>query len=193
MSLDHAILGFLNYGPLSGYDLKKVFDNSIRHFWSADQSHIYRVLTRLAENGYAKIECVQQETRPDRKVYHITNAGRLELVRWLNAPFEAEANRSAPLVKVFFSGQATDEQVIANFRSIVAQIKAVLEIYKQIPKIFESEFKPIYENMGTYSPREQFFWLSTLECGIANARSMMEWMESMIERLEKKDYTNRLD
>ena len=27
MSLGYAILGFLNYSPLSGYDLKKVFDS----------------------------------------------------------------------------------------------------------------------------------------------------------------------
>jgi DNA-binding PadR family transcriptional regulator len=29
MSLEYAILGFLNYRPLSGYGLKKVFDKSV--------------------------------------------------------------------------------------------------------------------------------------------------------------------
>ena len=38
MSLEYAILGFLNYRPLSGYDLKKVFDNSVRHFWPIHSS-----------------------------------------------------------------------------------------------------------------------------------------------------------
>jgi PadR family transcriptional regulator AphA len=32
MSLKHAILGFINYRPLSGYDLKKIFDGSVRYF-----------------------------------------------------------------------------------------------------------------------------------------------------------------
>jgi len=40
MSLQHAILGFLNYKSLTGYDLKKIFDTSVRHFWAADQSQI---------------------------------------------------------------------------------------------------------------------------------------------------------
>ena len=44
MSLDHAILGFLNYRRYSGYDLKKIFDKSVRHFWPADQSQIYLTL-----------------------------------------------------------------------------------------------------------------------------------------------------
>ena len=60
MSLEYAILGFLNYRPLSGYDLKKVFDNSVRHFWPADQSQIYRTLARLAEQGYVEQEIVSR-------------------------------------------------------------------------------------------------------------------------------------
>jgi PadR family transcriptional regulator AphA len=74
MSLEHAILGFLNYGPSSGYDLKKVFDVSVQHFWPADQSQIYRTLSRLEDEGWAEMELVEQEDRPDRKVYHITEA-----------------------------------------------------------------------------------------------------------------------
>ena len=53
MSLEYAILGFLNYQPFSGYDLKKLFDTSVRHFWPADQSQIYRTLARLTEQGLA--------------------------------------------------------------------------------------------------------------------------------------------
>ena len=56
MSLEHAILGFLQYKPMSGYDLKKIFDTSVRHFWPADQSQIYRTLTRLADKGWAEQE-----------------------------------------------------------------------------------------------------------------------------------------
>ena len=38
MSLKHAILGFLSFKALSGYDLKKAFDNSVRHFWTANRA-----------------------------------------------------------------------------------------------------------------------------------------------------------
>ncbi len=34
MSLEYAILGFLNYHSFTGYDLKKAFDSSVRHrYW----------------------------------------------------------------------------------------------------------------------------------------------------------------
>ncbi len=66
MSLEHSILGFLNYRPYSGYDLKKIFDTSVRHFWPADQSQIYRTLNRLTENGWVEMEKIEQDNRPAR-------------------------------------------------------------------------------------------------------------------------------
>ena len=51
MSLDHAILGFLALEPMSGYDLKRVFDQSVQHFWPATQSQIYRSLGKMADQA----------------------------------------------------------------------------------------------------------------------------------------------
>ena len=42
MSLEYVILGFLEVGPKTGYDLKKRFDRTVHGFWPADQSRIYR-------------------------------------------------------------------------------------------------------------------------------------------------------
>jgi DNA-binding PadR family transcriptional regulator len=66
MSLRQAILGFLSIRPLSGYDLKRTFDQSVRHFWSADQAAIYRMLGELEADGLVEYERIAQETRPDR-------------------------------------------------------------------------------------------------------------------------------
>jgi PadR family transcriptional regulator, regulatory protein AphA len=192
MSLEHAILGFLNYGPFTGYSLKKVFDQSIHHFWEADQSQIYRTLNRLAANGWAEMETVEQENRPDRKVYHITPAGQAELARWISGPFCFEQNRSAELVKVFFSGMESDEEVLATFKPVVEQIRAQLEVYQLVPEVMETQIRQEFADKSWVAPREQFFWLLTLEAGLANSRAMLAWMESVIERLEKHDYTNRL-
>lgn len=78
MSLEFAILGFLNYHPYTGYDLKKIFNSSVRHFWSADQSQIYRTLANLTKRSLINMEKVLQD---DRKVYHITETGRNEVTK----------------------------------------------------------------------------------------------------------------
>jgi len=51
MSLRYALLGLLHYSPMSGYDLYRIFDHSIRHYWSTEHTQIYRALGTLAEQG----------------------------------------------------------------------------------------------------------------------------------------------
>ena len=178
MSLEYAILGFLNYHPYTGYDLKKIFDTSVRHFWQADQSQIYRTLSRLTEHGYVEMEKVPQEDRPDRKVYHITQAGRAELTRWLSSPPPLDEPRSGPLVQVFFAGQLSDKEVLDKFEGFAAIMRMVLAQYDQIPDMIGPYQREIN------SPRENFFWMLTLENGIRNMRANLEWAESIIERVK---------
>jgi DNA-binding PadR family transcriptional regulator len=178
MSLEFAILGFLNYHPYSGYDLKKIFDTSVRHFWPADQSQIYRTLARLTEQGFVEMEKIPQQDRPDRKVYSITERGRAELLTWLAGPPPLIEPRSASLIQIFFAGQLPDEEILAKFEGFTAIMRTILEQYDAIP----GQLGPYQEEIT--SPREHFFWLLTLENGIANMRANLAWAESVIERIK---------
>jgi PadR family transcriptional regulator, regulatory protein AphA len=177
MSLEYAILGFLNYHPYTGYDLKKIFDTSVRHFWPADQSQIYRTLLHLTEQGFAEMEKVPQPDRPDRKVYSITPAGRAALFTWLSNPPELEEARSTPLVQVFFAGNLSDDAVLEKFEGFAAVMREQLARFDQVPAMIG----PYQQEIS--SPREHFFWLLTLENGIHNMRANLEWVESVISRI----------
>ena len=177
MSLDHAILGFLNYTPFSGYDLKKVFDASVRHFWPADQSQVYRTLTRLADSGWVDLEWIEQETRPDRKVYHITEAGRVELRKWLTAPIRPERPRSTAPVPVILAGQQTDDEILATFEHAAAQLRSLLARYEEVPDRRKQDADRLA------SSREEPLWRLTLEYGISWAWAQLGWIESVIERM----------
>ncbi len=112
MSLEFAILGFLNQQPLSGYDLKKNFDLSVSHFWPATQSQIYRSLNTILEAGWASVDVVDQDGKPNRKVYSITPAGQVALAAWLRAPQPPPDLRFAPLIQVFFGAGLTDDELL---------------------------------------------------------------------------------
>lgn len=179
MSLSHAILGFLNYAPMSGYDLKKAFDASIRHFWPADQAQIYRTLKELMQQGWVTVEVVPQAERPNRKVYHITEAGREELRRWQRSPADPENPRVPLLVKVFFAGGLSDEEAIALLESYADAMRDRLEAYARIP-----------QQSGHYAeairaPREVLFWALTLDYGIRLTRAGLEWAEEAIRNIRK--------
>lgn len=177
MSLEYAILGFLNYHPYSGYDLKKVLDLSVRHFWTADQSQIYRTLVRLQERGLIAMEKVAQEDRPDRKVYSITAEGRKDLLAWLAGPPPLSGMHSGPMVQVFFMGQLSDEEALRQFEGYAAIMRGVLAQYEQVPEAAEA----IGRDIG--SPREVFFWMFTLDNGVRNMRANLEWAEACIAKL----------
>jgi DNA-binding PadR family transcriptional regulator len=176
--LEFAILGFLNYHPYTGYDLKKIFDTSVSHFWPADQSQIYRTLARLTEQGCARMEKIPQQDRPDRKVYHITDAGRAELLKWLAGPPPMDEPRSAPLIQVFFAGQLSDEEILAKFEGFAAVMRAILAQYEQVP----SQIGPFQQEIT--SAREHFFWLLTLDNGIRSMRANLEWAENIIDQIK---------
>jgi DNA-binding PadR family transcriptional regulator len=176
--LDFAILGFLNYHPYSGYDLKKIFDTSVRHFWPADQSQIYRTLARLTALHFVEVEKIPQEDRPDRKLYHITPAGREALLMWLAGPPPMGEPRSAALIQVFFAGQLSDEQILAKFEDFANTLHAILAQYERVPE----QIEPYEEEIP--SPREHFFWLLTLDNGIRSMRASLEWAENVIAQIK---------
>jgi DNA-binding PadR family transcriptional regulator len=178
MSLGHAILGFVSGRPLSGYDLKKRFDHSVGHFWTATQSQIYRTLKRMADDGWVTMTVVDQDDRPDRKLYHITDDGRRELHRWLTAEPEPLVIRHPWLVRVFFADQLSDEEIAALFEARAASLRAQRERYEvAIPPAIEEAFRQIGSN------RARRMWQFTLDYGLMRLEAELRWIEDALAEL----------
>ena len=84
MSLKHGLLGLLNYGNMTGYDIDRTFKDSLFLFWQAQTSQIYRELNTMEKLGWLTSEIVIQTDKPNKKLYSITGAGKQELSNWLN-------------------------------------------------------------------------------------------------------------
>ncbi|MFI9064848.1 PadR family transcriptional regulator [Streptomyces sp. NPDC053429] len=101
-----AVLGLLSFGKeLSGYDVKKWADRSLRFFyWSPSFSQVYSELRRLEEAGYASSRRIGQEDggARDKRVYEITEAG-LEAVReWAReAPVDPPVLKHGPMLRLW--------------------------------------------------------------------------------------------
>ncbi|MFC9593571.1 PadR family transcriptional regulator [Streptomyces sp. NPDC056944] len=117
MSLKHAVLAALLEGEASGYDLAKIFDVSVANFWAATPQQLYRELERLAEAGLITARVVEQERRPNKRMFSLTEPGRQDLVAYTSAPPRPSAVRDELLVQV----QACDEGDTEAVRGFVAQ------------------------------------------------------------------------
>ncbi len=80
-----AVLGLLSFGTeLSGYDLKKWADNSLRFFyWSPASSQIYAELRRLEDRGYTQSRVAASDGLRPKRLYRVTPAGRAALRDWV--------------------------------------------------------------------------------------------------------------
>ena len=121
MSLPHALLGLLARRPASGYDLRKLFDTSLRFVWPATQSQLYAELARLADAGLIEPGAVGAR---GRREYAITPAGRHELIRWLTQPDLPPAMRNQTLLRVFFLWALPPEQAEAYLSDIASRSRA---------------------------------------------------------------------
>ena len=105
MSLEKGILGFLSMKPLSGYDIKKLFNMSAAYFWPADQAQIYRTLKSLKKDGMIEVSGFAQNAGPSKTLYTITEKGRETMRSWLLNPKQSDFITHLPfLVQLFFSG-----------------------------------------------------------------------------------------
>jgi DNA-binding PadR family transcriptional regulator len=174
VSLSHAILGFLDYKPMSGYDLKKYFDESVAHFWSATQSHIYKALEDLEKDGLVESQLIQQEGKPNRKQYKITDSGKAELHRWVTTPLPVEAKREAWLIQVFFAHNLENEEIANLFENRIERLRASLSQCQLAQESIEKN-----SGQGTMK-RLKSLWQLTLDYGMDYYENEIAWLEKTL-------------
>ncbi|HKJ26716.1 MAG TPA: PadR family transcriptional regulator [Anaerolineales bacterium] len=185
MSLDYAILGFLNQAPCSGYDLKKQFDHTIQHFWTADQSQIYRVLARLRKNEMVTQEVIEQKDRPDRKVYHITTKGKEALNEWLHSEVPFPPLRYGPMVQIFFGADLSDEELLEIFDRQSKGIQKVMDKLNQL--------QPDTNNPEEYglSERKYYMQMLTVEAEKRMVDTRLKFAKEVMTRLKNGDFPQK--
>jgi DNA-binding PadR family transcriptional regulator len=129
-----ALLGLLGQRPLSGYDLKRAVDRTIRHFWAASYGQIYPELKRLEEAGWIAGAAADRGGRA-RRVYEITPAGRAALAGWLHGHETRIELRDESLLRLFFADALPREQALALLEARKRGHELYLEVLGAIDAI----------------------------------------------------------
>ncbi len=195
MSLRYAILGFLTIRPFSGYDIKRYFDNSVRHFWSADQAAIYRTLADLEKDQLVGHERVEQQTRPDRKLYHITPAGVAELDAWLVLPAAAVVRREPLLLKLFFTNRLGDKGLSAVINAELGAVEAQLAEFTGILESIERDRAEVLQQLSEGDAADSYRKvlvgpLITLTNGVRLGVAYRDWLRGLTQAEEQGELTD---
>lgn len=184
MSLKHGLLGFLIDFPLTGYELKKIFEDSLQSFWEAQTSQIYRDLTSMEKSGLLTSEVIEQTGKPNKKNYLITEKGREEFFSWLNDyDFNQPAQyRETMLMKIFFSSKGDRSKLIEGLKSFISYNEHGLEQYNKIPDVIDD-----YASAYDEGEKDKVFWEITLLRGVIHLKANIEWAVQAIKMLEKEE------
>ncbi|MDL2259033.1 PadR family transcriptional regulator [Eubacteriales bacterium OttesenSCG-928-K08] len=174
MSLKHGLLGLLNYGPMTGYDLSIVFNDSLSFFWQAKSSQIYRELNAMEKTGWLCSEHIIQTDKPNKRLYSITDAGKSELQKWLASPeidiAEAMRVRSAFLMRVFFAGETNDDDAIKLLEAFLQECMKTVEKLGNLSNII-----PQYAAMVDGAAQKSKYWRIAALFGESYYQAEIEW------------------
>lgn len=182
MSLHYALLGLLNLKDMTGYELAKVFEESIGFFWSAQMSQVYRELNTLEKGGYVVSVIEPQEGKPDRRVYSTTDDGKSAFKQWLSQfPNTLKSPvRNEFLLRVFFGSGIELEEMAYEVKRYIKEYQKQLEELKKAEVLIKAYADFINDENA------RFFWSLTLRGGYMDAETSMKWAEECLRLIEKK-------
>jgi DNA-binding PadR family transcriptional regulator len=180
MSLKYALLGFVRTVPdITGYDLKKFFDASVRFYWPATQSQIYRTLDELREEGLVLQRIIPQEDKPNKKVYTITKKGEKQLKHWLKKPAELPDIRHELLLKLSYASVLPRKDILFLLQSYKQKVLERLKTYQNN----NHDIVDAYAGNTT----EKFLWQFCLNSGLVYYRGELDLIEKAIIDLQNME------
>lgn len=180
-TLGYALLGLLAREALTGYELTGRVRDRIGFFWGARHSQIYPELAKLEGRGLVSHEPVEQEGKPDKKVYSITDLGFEALAEWAVVPVEPGPTRDEMTLKAYSVWAAEPEKAAAMFRKEQCRHREQLAEYEQIGDWMEREWSESLEDPST----PEFATYATLQRGLGYEREYAGWCGWLAERLEE--------
>jgi DNA-binding PadR family transcriptional regulator len=170
-----GLLGLSGREPRSGYEIKKVIDNIISHFWAESNGQIYPVLKLLAAQ-----KLIRPEARPAKGRnairYAITPKGQASLRTWLARPPEVARPRDELILKLFFGSETEFPVLIGHLRAHRAAAQTGL-----------AECKAWQTEVGKQRTKYSPFSLLTLRAGIALSEASLKWADESIATLRQME------
>ncbi len=196
MSIKHAILGILSCSSLTGYDLKKIMQDSTFMYWSGNNNQIYKALVELLDQGFVTNEVLHGESSPSKKVYTLTKAGLVELKEWIKSNPEVPEFKKMFLIQLAFADMLSTEEIdmlLTKYEREV-RIQILMEQEKKSRKTFspgrtlrETHIWDLIQDNIISSYENELNWIKRVRREICNnikERNKMDYM--LIERESKK-------
>lgn len=175
MTIQYAILGLLSWKPSSGYELKKVFEDSPYLYWSGNNNQIYKTLLQLQKGGMITYETIHQDGSPSKKIYSVTKKGMEELKEWIMSSSAIPEFKKPFLIQLAWSDMLNKEELSKLLTKYEKEIEAQLTLQK--------EKYDCQKDWPNRSPRETFLWNMISVNLMSTFQSELTWVRKVRQQL----------
>jgi len=176
MDIKYAILGLLSWRELSGYDLKKMMQDSELFYWSGNNNQIYSTLVHLHHEGLVDVQLQPQEHLPIRKLYSLTIEGKDALKHWLISEPQLPQLRKTFLIQLAWSIDLSHQEIDNLLATYENEVRLRLVMLKEQLK------------RGTLinparNPREKYVWSMIWDNYMQSYQAELEWASKLRRNL----------
>jgi DNA-binding PadR family transcriptional regulator len=174
MLADMLILAALLSRPMHGYEIKKVYDQTLGGLVTLHHNQLYPALRRFEVMGAVRREAIEQQGKPDRHIYYLTDHGLSELRELLrDFPRTIARNDVEFYVRFALFGFLEPED-----RMKILQMRMqALQSWKQDKGRYQKDLdSPIVDKVQPYVEQLNNF-------NDQRIRAELEWLAQMIEQV----------
>ena len=163
--IQFAVLGMLKLRPMTGYEIKQVYQKGLANFMPISFGQIYPALAKLRQG-----KLVRQEKQPGgrgRIRYFITAKGEEAFREWLFSPGDPTDHRNL-LLRLFFAAPPELAGLRGHVEAFRKEEQALLDHHDDTRKWLD--------DVQARNPRLPV-WKVVLEYGVLLSQSRVRWAE----------------
>ncbi len=175
---DILILSALLSGPRHGYEIKKLYDQTLGGLVTLHHNQLYPALRRFEGMGAVRREAIEQQGKPARIMYHLTDQG-LTLLRSMLCDFSSTIALNDMEFSVRFAlfGFLEVEERVMILRTRRQAIQARLQEgergYRYQQSAIVDKLQPYVEQLRKFREHQM--------------EEELQWLEKMIEQIGRED------
>ena len=178
MTVRLVILGLLRERPLYGYEIKQIIEEHMSDWTSIAFGSIYFALDKLADEKFVeKVQAEQENKRPARSVYQITDQGRREFLQLLrNSWRQAERQYFSLDICLFFLESLPLDEVKNYLQLRQSSLQTTLEYLSSHRA--EQMSLPEVPRLAT----------AIFDHTLVHTQAELSWVSDLLQRLESGEY-----
>ncbi|MFX3636326.1 MAG: PadR family transcriptional regulator [Candidatus Pristimantibacillus sp.] len=172
--IEFVTLGMLMQEKMSGYDIKKITEQTVGIFYKMSYGSLYPALKRLVQSTFLTEE--ETNDSKNKKIYSITDHGRAHFMQWLREPLHS--NKREYLIKIFFYDYLDEPTKKQNLLAYQQQVIHHIAQIEAVQTIVSKELEQL-EDKDQYYNR-----ISVMHYGLHFYNMENEWLKKVIEQEE---------